>query len=357
MGLNLFKQDIGIDLGTANTLVFIKDKGIVLSEASVIAYNANTKKVIAVGNEAKNMLGAAPPHIKVVRPLEDGVISDFGMTHLMLKAFVEKVVSTSSLITAVRVVIGVPSGVTEVEKRAVEEVTRQMGAKEVFIMEEPMAAAIGSGLDVDSSTGCMITDIGGGTSDIAIIALGGIVASTSLRIAGDKMNEAIINYIRKVYSLLIGEKMAEKVKVAIGCAFIDETDPDWILEYIISGRDLVTGLPKSIEVNSRDICNALEEPISAIIMGIKETLEAAPPELAADIINKGMILVGGAAFLRGLDRLIQKETGIETTIAENAAEAVAMGTGLSMQNMDTLQAHIRSKNLYTNIKANTGQTY
>lgn len=357
MGFSLFKQDIGIDLGTANTLVFIKGKGIVLAEASVIAYNVNTKNVIAVGNEAKNMIGAAPPHIKVVRPLEDGVISDFGMTHLMLKAFVEKVVSTSSFFTAVRVVIGVPSGVTEVEKRAVEEVTRQMGAKEVFIMEEPMAAAIGAGLDVDSSTGCMITDIGGGTSDIAIIALGGIVTSTSLRIAGDKMNEAIINYIRKVYSLLIGEKMAEKVKIAIGCAFIDEIDPDWVLKYSISGRDLVTGLPKSIEVSSRDICNALEEPISAIIMGIRETLETAPPELSADIINNGMVLTGGAAFLRGFDQLIQKETGIETKIAENAAEAVAMGTGLSLQDMNTIHSHVRSKNPYTNVPANTAQNY
>ncbi|MCR4601709.1 MAG: rod shape-determining protein [Clostridia bacterium] len=352
MRLSLFKQDIGIDLGTANTLVYIKGKGIVLNEASVIAYNTNTKKILAVGNEAKNMIGAAPPHIKVVRPLEDGVISDFGMTHLMLKEFVRRVVPTSSFFTSVRVVIGVPSGVTEVEKRAVEEVTRQMGAKEVYIMEEPMAAAIGSGLDVDSSTGCMITDIGGGTSDIAIIALGGIVTSTSLRIAGDKMNESIINYIRKVYSLLIGEKMAEKVKTVIGCAYIDEEDPDWVLKYTISGRDLVTGLPKSIEVNSRDICNALEEPVSQIIDGIRNTLENAPPELAADIINQGMMMAGGGAFLRGLDTLISRETGIRTIIAENAAEAVAMGTGMSLQNMETIQLHVRAKNMYTNINQN-----
>ena len=349
MGLSLFKQDIGIDLGTANTLVFIKGKGIVLDEASVIAYNTLTKKVMAVGNEAKNMLGVAPPHIKVVRPLREGVISDFGMTHLMLKAFLKKVITTSSFFTSVRVVIGVPSGVTEVEKRAVEEVTRQMGAKEVFIMEEPMAAAIGSGLDVDSSTGCMITDIGGGTSDIAIIALGGTVTSTSLRMAGDTMNDSIVNYIRKVYSLLIGEKMAEKVKIAIGCAFMDEADPEWNKKDTVSGRDLVTGLPKSIEITSRDICKALEECTGEIVNGIKATLENAPPELSADIINNGMILAGGGAFLRGLDRLIEKETGIKTTIAENASEAVAMGTGLSLQNMNTIMTHVRAKNPYQNV--------
>ncbi|MGN1351072.1 MAG: rod shape-determining protein [Anaerovoracaceae bacterium] len=349
MGLSLFKQDIGIDLGTANTLVYIKGKGIVLDEASVVAYNTNTKKVIAVGNEAKNMLGAAPPHIKVVRPLRDGVISDFGMTHRMLKSFLQQVITTSSFFTSVRVVVGVPSGVTEVEKRAVEEVTRQMGAKEVFIMEEPMAAAIGSGLDVDSSTGCMITDIGGGTSDIAIIALGGIVTSTSLRMAGDTMNESIINYIRKVYSLLIGEKMAEKVKIAVGCAFMDESDPEWNQKTLVSGRDLVTGLPKTLEISSKDVCKALEECVEEIIGGIKATLENAPPELAADIINTGMTLAGGGAFLRGLDVLIERETGIRTIIAENAAEAVAMGTGLSLQNMSTIESHVRAKNPYQNV--------
>lgn len=353
MGVSLFKQDIGIDLGTANTLVYIKGKGIVLDEASVVAYNKNTKKILAAGNEAKNMIGSAPPHISVVRPLKDGVISDFGMTQLMLRAFVERVVPTSSFFTAVRVVIGVPSGVTEVEKRAVEEVTRQMGAKEVFIMDEPMAAAIGAGLEVDSSTGCMITDIGGGTSDIAIIALGGIVTSTSLRMAGDKMNEAIIDYIRKVYSLLIGEKMAEKAKIAIGCAYIDESDEEWIRKVSVSGRDLVTGLPKTIEINSRDICKALEECVETIVDGIKATLENAPPELASDIINTGMVLAGGGAFLKGLDSLIQKETGIRTIIAENAAEAVAMGTGLSLQNMETIMTHIRAKNPYQNVNQNS----
>jgi rod shape-determining protein MreB len=353
MGVSLFKQDIGIDLGTANTLVFIKGKGIVLDEASVIAYNTNTKKVMAVGNEAKNMIGAAPPHINVVRPLRDGVISDFAMTHLMLKAFLGRVLTTSSFLTSVRVVVGVPSGVTEVEKRAVEEVTRQMGAKEVFIMEEPMAAAIGAGLEVDSSTGCMITDIGGGTCDIAIIALGGIVTSTSLRMAGDKMNDAIVNYIRKIYSLLVGEKMAESAKIAIGCAFIDESDPEWNMKAEVSGRDLVTGLPKTIEITSRDICNALEECVGEIVDGVKATLENAPPALAADIISRGMVLAGGGAFLRGLDILIEKETGIKTIIAENAAEAVAMGTGLSLQNMDTIMTHVRAKNLYQNVNQNS----
>ncbi len=353
MGLGIFKQDIGIDLGTANTLVYIKGKGIVLDEASVIAYNKNTKSVIAVGNEAKNMIGAAPPHIQVVRPLQDGVISDFGMTSLMLKSFIQRVISTSSFFTSVRVVIGVPSGVTEVEKRAVEEVTRQLGAKEVFIMEEPMAAAIGVGLQVDSSTGCMITDIGGGTSDIAIISLGGIVTSTSLRMAGDKMNEFIVNHIRKVYGLLIGEKMAEKAKIAIGCAFIDESDPDWVLRANISGRDLATGLPKTIEISSIDICTALEESVMEIIDGIRATLENAPPELAADIINTGMVMAGGGSLLRGLDVLIEEETGITTVIAENASEAVAMGTGLSLQDMETIMTHVRAKNPYANVSSNS----
>lgn len=353
MGLGIFKQDIGIDLGTANTLIYIKGKGIVLDEASVIAYNKNTKKILAVGNEAKNMIGAAPPHISVVRPLQDGVISDFGMTSMMLKSFISRVVPTSSFFTSVRVVIGVPSGVTEVEKRAVEDVTRQMGAKEVYIMEEPMAAAIGVGLDVDSPNGCMITDIGGGTADIAIISLGGIVTSTSLKMAGDKMNEAIINYVRKMYGLLIGEKMAEKVKIAIGCAFIDEEDPEWILRYNISGRDLVTGLPKTIEVSSKDICAALEESVHEIVEGVKATLENAPPELAADIINKGMIMAGGGSLLRGLNILIENETGIATAIAENASEAVAMGTGLSLQNMENILTHVRAKNPYANVNTNS----
>ena len=219
-------------------------------------------------------------------------------------------------------------------------------------MEEPMAAAIGVGLEVDSPTGCMITDIGGGTSDIAIISLGGIVTSTSLRKAGDKMNEAIINHIRKTYGLLIGEKMAEKAKIAIGCAFIDESDPDWILRSNISGRDLATGLPKTIEVSSKDICEALEELVQEIVDGVKATLENAPPELAADIINTGMVLAGGGSLLRGLDILIERETGISTMIAENASEAVAMGTGLSLQNMETIMTHVRAKNPYANVNTN-----
>ena len=349
MVFSLFKQDIGIDLGTANTLIYVKGQGIVLEEASVIAYNTNLKKVVAVGNAAKEMVGAAPPHIKVVRPLRDGVISDFSMTHMMLKSFLKKIITTSTFFTAVRVVIGVPSGVTEVEKRAVEDVVRQMGARQVFIMDEPMAAAIGSGLDVDSSTGCMITDIGGGTSDIAIIALGGVVTSTSLRIAGDKMNESIIDYIRKVYSLMIGEKMAERAKMAVGCAYIDESDPEWVTKTVISGRDMVSGLPKSIEISSRDVSKALEECVDAIIQGVKITLENAPPELSADIINTGMVLAGGGAFLRGLDSLIERETGIKTIIADNASEAVVLGTGKSLENMETILDHVRSRNPYQNM--------
>ncbi|MDF2656871.1 MAG: rod shape-determining protein [Bacillota bacterium] len=335
----LFVKDMGIDLGTANTLIYIKNKGIVLNEPSVIAVDSYTKNVLATGREAKDMIGKAPDNIRVVRPLQDGVISDFEMTASMLKSYIKRVMPETSIFTKVRIVVGVPSGVTEVEKRAVEEVIRQMGAKEVYILEEPMAAAIGTGLAVDSAMGCMIADIGGGTSDIAIIALGGIVTSTSLRHAGDKLNEAIVAYMRKQYDLLIGDKTAEEIKVKIGCAYIDKNDPDSVREMQARGRDIITGLPKTISINSIDAMKALEEPIKLIIDGIRSTLEKTPPEISADIVSNGLMLSGGGGLIRGLDTLIEQSTGLKVTIAENALEAVAEGTGKSLSNIEKIQKY------------------
>lgn len=336
-----FKQDLGIDLGTANTLIYSKDKGIILNEPSVIAVDTNTNTILGVGREAKEMLGRAPGNIRVVRPLKDGVISDFVMTQTMLKEFIQKAITKSGAFTQLRVVVGVPSGVTEVEKRAVDEVVRQMGAKDVYIMSEPMAAAIGSNLAVDDARGCMIADIGGGTSDIAVIALGGTVTSTSLRCAGDKMDEAIVAYVRKTYNLMIGDKTAEDIKKTIGCVDPSAlTDPDAVLEMQAKGRDIITGLPKTVTVRAHDIMEALKEPISLIMDAIKSTLEQTPPELAADIVNSGMMLAGGGALLRGLDRLIENQTGMKVIVADNALEAVAEGTGRSVENIERTKRYV-----------------
>ena len=344
MGMfNIMTKDMGIDLGTANTLIYIKDSGIVLNEPSVIAFDKRSGKVLAVGLEAKNMIGKAPTNIEVVRPLRDGVISDFDRTADMLTKFIEKVVS-SNKVKKFRVVVGVPSGVTDVEKRAVNEVVRQLGASEVFILEEPMAAAIGAGLDVDSSNACMIADIGGGTSDIAIIALGGIVASSSIRYAGDKFNEAIINYMRKRHALAIGERTAEQLKMKIGCAELpmDEDGNEIIETTKASGRDLISGLPKTIEVSNKDMMLALQESVEVIVDGVKTTIEKAPPEVAADIANNGMMLSGGGGLVRGLDHVIAKATGLKVTTAENAFEAVAAGTGMSLNDIEKLKIYATS---------------
>ena len=344
MGMfNIMTKDMGIDLGTANTLIYIKDSGIVLNEPSVIAFDKRSGKVLAVGLEAKNMIGKAPTNIEVVRPLRDGVISDFDRTADMLTKFIEKVVS-SNKVKNFRVVVGVPSGVTDVEKRAVNEVVRQLGASEVFILEEPMAAAIGAGLDVDSSNACMIADIGGGTSDIAIIALGGIVASSSIRYAGDKFNEAIINYMRKRHALAIGERTAEQLKMKIGCAELpmDEDGNEIIETTKASGRDLISGLPKTIEVSNKDMMLALQESVEVIVDGVKTTIEKAPPEVAADIANNGMMLSGGGGLVIGLDHVIAKATGLKVTTAENAFEAVAAGTGMSLNDIEKLKIYATS---------------
>lgn len=336
-------KDMGIDLGTANTLIYIKDSGIVLNEPSVIAVDNRRNVTLAVGREAKDMIGKAPANISVIRPLQDGVVSDFDKTADMLSEFIAKAVSANR-IKNFRVVVGVPSGVTEVEKRAVEEIVRQMGASEVYILEEPMAAAIGAGLDVDSATACMIADIGGGTTDIAIVALGGIVASTSIRHAGDKFNDAIIQYVRKRHSLLIGEKTAEKLKIQAGAACLDtDENGDEIIKTVkTSGRDIISGLPKIIDVTNRDIMLALQESVDIVIDGIKATIEKAPPEIAADIAESGIVLSGGGGLIYNLDKLIEKRTGMKATIAENAFEAVAMGTGMSLNDIEKLKVYASS---------------
>ena len=341
--INFLSKDMGIDLGTANTLIYVKDKGIVLNEPSVIAIDKRRGVMIAVGAEAKEMIGKAPDYILVIRPLQDGVISDFDRTADLLRAFIEKAV-TANRIRNFRVVVGVPSGVTAVEKKAVEEVVRQMGASEVYILEEPMAAAIGAGLDVDSAKACMIADIGGGTTDIAIIALGGIVASTSIRHAGDKFNEAIIEYVRKRYALMIGEQTAEALKIGAGaaCLDVDENGDEIIKTVKASGRDIITGLPKVLDVTNRDIMLALQESIDIVVDGVKATIEKAPPEVAADIAAGGMVLSGGGGLIYNLDKLIEKRTGIKATVAENAFEAVAEGTGRSFNNIETLKIHASS---------------
>lgn len=338
---SLFRaKDMGIDLGTANTLIYVKDSGIVLNEPSVIAVDTRRAKTIAVGSHAKEMLGKAPAHISVVRPLQDGVISDFDRTADMLKAFLETALKVKR-IRNFRVVVGVPSGVTEVEKRAVEEIVRQMGATEVFILEEPMAAAIGAGMPVDGTEGCMIADIGGGTTDVAIIALGGTVTSTSIRHAGDKMNEAIIQYMRKRHSLLIGEQTAEELKINIGCACLDldENGNEIIQTMNAKGRDILSGLPKIITVTNKDMMLALQESIDIIVDAIKATVENAPPEIAADVAENGLLLSGGGGKIHNLDKLVNKKTGMTVAVADNAFEAVAVGTGMSLNDIEKLKIY------------------
>lgn len=337
MGFFSSNKDMGIDLGTANTLVFVKGKGIVLSEPSVVAINSNTRKPLAVGQEAKLMIGRTPGNIVAIRPLKDGVIADFDVAQTMLKKLIEKVTSKSAF-TSPRIIVCYPSGVTEVEKRAIEEATKLAGARDVILMEEPMAAAIGAGLPVSEPTGSMIVDIGGGTTEVAIISLGGIVTSKSLRVAGDELDQAVIAYIKKEYNLMIGERTAEQVKMEIGSAYKVE-DEDRIIE--IKGRDLITGLPKIIEVSESQIREALKEPVYAIIESIKTTLEKTPPELAADIMEKGIMLAGGGALLKGLDVLIGKETNMPVHIAESPLDCVVLGAGKALEDFDKISREER----------------
>ncbi len=319
---NMLTNDIGIDLGTANTLIWIKGVGVVLAEPSVVAVENETEKIVAIGSEAKEMLGRTPGHIRTVRPLKDGVIADFDMTEQMLRAFIRKIIKTRFLVKP-RIVISVPSGITEVERRAVSESAENAGAREVYLINEPMAAAIGVGIPVEQARGNMIIDIGGGTSEIAVISLSGIVNNTSIRIAGDEMNEAIIAYLKKKYNLLIGEQTAEFVKTEIGSAFpLDEE-----LKMEVKGRDLIDGLPKIVEISSVEIRESLEEPISAIMQAIHEALEKTPPELAADIVDRGIVMTGGGSLLRKLDEKIRKETGLPVFVVEDPLTCVVRGTG------------------------------
>lgn len=320
--LGLFSNDMGIDLGTATTLVYIKNQGIVLCEPSVVAVQAGTSNVLAVGEEAKRMLGRTPGNIVAIRPMRNGVIADFEITEAMLRYFIKKVHDSRRLVRP-RMVIAIPSGITEVEKRAVKDSALHAGAREVYMIEEPVAAAIGVGLPIQEPSGSMIIDIGGGTTEMAVISLAGIVFSKSIRIAGDEMDEAIINYLKKTYNLMIGERTAEEIKVNIGSAY--PLDEELTME--VRGRDLVAGLPKMITVSSEEIREALAEPIAQIVEAIRITLERTPPELSADLMEKGLILAGAASLLRGLDKLISEETGLPVHIAEDPLTAVALGTG------------------------------
>lgn len=342
MGLfKFFSRDMGIDLGTANTLVYVRGKGIVLNEPSVVAIQNDTKTVLSVGEEAKKMIGRTPGNIVAIRPMKDGVIADFDVTQSMLKYFIKKVYFRRTLIQP-RVVVSVPSGVTEVEKRAVEEATLQAGAREAYLIEEPMAAAIGAGLPVEEPTGSMVVDIGGGTTEVAIISLGGIVTAKSIRIGGDELDESIVQYIKREYNLMIGERTAEEVKMTIGSAFPKAEEE----KMLVRGRDLVSGLPKTLEITSAEIMDALREPVSQIIEAIKYTLEKTPPELAADVMEVGIMLTGGGALLDGLDKLVIKETGMPVCIAEDPLDCVVMGTGKTIEEIDTLRrVLIRPKQL------------
>ncbi len=329
--LGLFSNDIGIDLGTANTLVFVKDQGIVLREPSVVAVRAGTSQVLAVGDEAKRMLGRTPGNIVAVRPLKDGVIADFEMTESMLRHFITKVNSRKWV--RPRVVIAVPSGITEVEKRAVKESAAHAGAREVYLIEEPMAAAIGVGLPVQDAAGNMIIDIGGGTTEVALISLSGIVFSRSVRVAGDELDEAIAGYMKRAYNLMIGERTAEEIKIKIGSAYPMERE----VAMEVKGRDLVAGLPKTLTITSQEVREALLEPISTIVESVRVTLERCPPELSADLVDRGLVLAGGGALLRGLDKLLQEETGLPVHIAEDPLSAVAEGTGRALSEIKFLR--------------------
>ena len=320
--LGLFSNDMGIDLGTATTLVYIKNQGIVLCEPSVVAVQAGTSNVLAVGEEAKRMLGRTPGNIIAIRPMRNGVIADFEITEAMLRYFIKKVHNSRRLVRP-RMVIAIPSGITEVEKRAVKDSALHAGAREVYMIEEPVAAAIGVGLPIQEPSGSMIIDIGGGTTEMAVISLAGIVFSKSIRVAGDEMDEAIINYLKKTYNLMIGERTAEEIKMKIGSAY--HMDEEMSMD--VRGRDLVAGLPKMITVSSEEVRESLAEPIAQIVEAIRITLERTPPELSADLMEKGLILAGGGSLLRGLDKLISEETGLPVHIAEDPLTAVALGTG------------------------------
>nr|PZN46416.1 MAG: rod shape-determining protein [Actinomycetota bacterium] len=325
-------RDMAIDLGTANTLVYVRGRGIVLNEPSVVAINTTTGKIVAVGIEAKRMIGRTPGNVVAVRPLKDGVIADFDVTERMLRYFIQQI-HRRCLFAKPRIIIAVPSGITGVEQRAVKEAGYQAGARRVYIIEEPMAAAIGAGLPVHQPTGNMVVDIGGGTTEVAIISMGGIVVSQSIRVAGDELDQAIISFAKKEYSLMLGERTAEEIKIAIGSAC--PTDDN--LQAEIRGRDLVTGLPKTVVVTAEEIRRATEEPINAIVDAVKTTLDKCPPELSGDLMDRGIALTGGGALLRGLDDRLREETGMPIHLVDNPLDSVALGTGRCVEDFDALQ--------------------
>lgn len=328
-------NDMGIDLGTANTLVYMKGKGVVVREPSVVAIRKDTGQIEAVGDDAKKMIGRTPGNIVAVRPMKDGVIADYETTAIMLKYFIQQAQKKTSFFTRKpNVMICVPSGITAVEKRAIEDATRQAGAREAYTIEEPFAAAIGADLPVWEPTGSMVVDIGGGTTEVAVISLGGIVTSRSIRIAGDEMDEAIIQYIKKKYNLMIGERTAETLKMEIGSASVEDAEG----ELEIRGRDLLTGLPKTITITGKEVAESLYETVSSIVDTVKITLENTPPELAADIMDRGIVLTGGGALLRNLDRVLSEETNIPVVVAEEPIDCVAIGTGKALENIHLLRS-------------------
>ncbi|HEX7125069.1 MAG TPA: rod shape-determining protein [Thermodesulfobacteriota bacterium] len=333
--LGFFSNDLAIDLGTANTLVYVKGRGIVSSEPSVVAVqkdNRGMKKVLAVGKEAKRMLGRTPGSIMAIRPMKDGVIADFEVTEAMLRYFITRVHNRKTLVRS-RVIIGVPSGITQVERRAIRESAESAGAREVYLIEEPMASAIGAGLPITEPSGNMIVDIGGGTTEVAVISLSGIVYSKSVRVGGDKMDEAISQYIKRKYNLLVGERTAELIKIQIGTAYPE----DEVKTMEVKGRDLVAGIPKTLEINSEEVREALAEPLNAIVEAVRIALERTPPELAADIVDKGIVLAGGGALLRNLDILLREETKLPITIAEDPLSAVVLGAGRALDEISLLK--------------------
>ena len=338
-GFGKMTKDMGIDLGTANTLVYIKGQGIVVREPSVVAIRDDSKDVLAVGEEAKRMIGRTPGNIVAIRPMKDGVIADFDITQSMLSYFIQKAAAKKGVVSP-RIAICVPFGVTEVEKRAIEEAARNAGAKDAFLIEEPMAAAIGAGLRIEEPEGNMVVDIGGGTSEIAIISLGGIVTAKSIRLGGDELDEAIVNYVKKEYSLMIGERTAEDVKIRIGSAYKEGEE----VEMEIRGRDLISGLPKTMQISSSEVRDALRDPVNSIVDGIKSTLEKTPPELASDIMENGIMLTGGGALLKGLDKLVKEETGMPVKIAENPLDCVAIGTGKSVEDQEIFEKVLMMNN-------------
>jgi rod shape-determining protein MreB len=328
----MFSNDLAIDLGTANTLIYVKGKGIILSEPSVVAIKKGTNQVLKVGKEAKEMLGRTPGGIVAIRPLKDGVIADFDVTEQMIRAFILKSHNRKALVRP-RVIVGVPSGITQVEKRAIRDSADQAGAREVYLIEEPMAAAIGAGLPVQEPSGSMIVDIGGGTTEVAVISLSGIVYSQSVRIAGDEMDEAITQYLKRKYNLLIGERTSENIKIQIGSAYpFDEPR-----KMDIKGRDLVDGIPKTLTINDSDIREALHDPVFSIVDAVKTALERTPPELSADIAEKGIVLAGGGALLHGLDTLISLETHLKVRVADDPLSCVVLGTGKVLDELDLLK--------------------